>query len=209
MYAYIKGTVTGLGSDSVVLDNNGIGYRISVPGTLIDELSIGDERKLYTYFSVREDAMQLFGFLREDDLEVFRLLLGVSGIGPKGALGVLGVMDADDLRLAVLSDDVAAIAKAPGIGKKTAQKVILELRDKLDLEDALTKKSEHAAEKGDRSVPHIYKVLRQEAVKQCALDCIWVNVEEDLGIQGLRELKFAYHPEYLLRKFIATEREEP
>lgn len=150
MYAYIKGTVTGLGSDSVVLDNNGIGYRISVPGTLIDELSIGDERKLYTYFSVREDAMQLFGFLREDDLEVFRLLLGVSGIGPKGALGVLGVMDADDLRLAVLSDDVAAIAKAPGIGKKTAQKVILELRDKLDLEDALTKKSEHAAEKGDR-----------------------------------------------------------
>ena len=65
------------------------------------------------------------------------------------------------------------------------------------------------AEKGDRSVPHLYKVLRQEAVKQCALDCIWVNVEEDLGIQGLRELKFAYHPEYLLRKFIATEREEP
>lgn len=141
MYAYIKGTVEEIGSDSAVIDNNGIGYRVFIPGSAAQQLRIGEEVKLHTHFSVREDAMQLFGFLTRDDLEVFRLLIGVSGIGPKGALGILTVMDADDLRFAVLGEDAAGIARAPGIGKKTAQKVIIELRDKLDLEDAFEKKA--------------------------------------------------------------------
>jgi Holliday junction DNA helicase RuvA len=133
-------------TDSVVLENNGIGYNVLVPANFTEGLSIGDEVTAYTHFSVREDAMQLFGFRTEDELGIFRLLLTVSGIGPKGALGVLTGMSADELRFAVLADDAAAIAKAPGIGKKTAQKVIIELKDKLDLQEAFDAKVRHAEE---------------------------------------------------------------
>jgi Holliday junction DNA helicase RuvA len=145
MFAYIRGTVAALESDSVILDHQGIGYRIYVPSAVLAELSVGEERKLHTYFAVREDAMQLYGFLTADDLELFRLLIGVSGIGPKGALGILGVMSGDELRFAVLSEDAAGLSKAPGIGEKTAQKVIIELKDKLDLMDAFEKKAAHTA----------------------------------------------------------------
>ena len=100
--------------------------------------------KLYTYLNVKEDALQLYGFLTRDDLEVFRLLIGVSGIGPKGALGILSGLTPDELRFAVMSNDVKAISAAPGIGKKTAEKLILELKDKLRIEDVL----EHAASEG-------------------------------------------------------------
>lgn len=146
MYAYIKGILAAVRTESVVLENNGIGYNVLVPAHFTEGLAIGDEVTAYTHFSVREDAMQLFGFRSEDELEIFRLLLTVSGIGPKGALGVLNGLTADELRFAVLSDDAASIAKAPGIGKKTAQKIILELKDKLDLEEAFEKKAAGAAE---------------------------------------------------------------
>ena len=98
---------------------------------------MGEEIKLHTYLNVREDAMQLFGFLTRDDLEVFRLVIGVNGIGPKGGLNILSQLTPDDLRFAVLSGDVKAISAGPGIGKKTAEKLILELKDKLKLEDTL------------------------------------------------------------------------
>ncbi len=148
MYAYLKGEVVRIRDDSLVLDNNGIGYRILVPSSVLESgIRKGDEVLLYTYFAVREDAMLLYGFLSEDDLEMFRLLLGVSGIGPKGALGVMSGLTADTLRFAVLSGDAATIAKAPGIGKKTAQKIILELKDKVDLEDAFEKKVSHTEER--------------------------------------------------------------
>ena len=101
---------------------------------------------MYTYLNVREDAMILYGFLTKDDLIVFKLLLGVSGIGPKGALAILSVMTTDDLRFAVLGDDAKAISKAPGIGAKTAQRLILELKDKLSLEDAFEQKLSHNAQ---------------------------------------------------------------
>ena len=105
--------------------------------------------RLYTYLNVREDAMILYGFLTKDDLRVFKLLIGVNGIGPKGALAVLSVMTTDDLRFAVLGDDAKAIAKAPGIGAKTAQRVILELKDKLSLEEAFELKSEHVSRQNE------------------------------------------------------------
>ena len=147
MYAYIKGTVEGIGADYLIVENAGIGYRIFVPYSVADRVVKGEEYQFFTHFSVREDAMQLFGFLTQDDLDLYRMLLGVSGIGPKGALGILSVMDADDLRFAVLSEDAAGIAKAPGIGRKTAQKVIIELKDKLNLEDAFEKKAAHTEQK--------------------------------------------------------------
>ena len=119
MYAYIKGTLEETGEDYIVVEAGGIGYQIFTTGQTFQYLpSMGEEVKVYTYLHVREDAMILFGFLTKDDLFVFRLLLGVSGIGPKGALAILSVMTTDDLRFAVLGDDAKAIAKAPGVGAK-------------------------------------------------------------------------------------------
>ena len=124
MYAYIKGTLEETGEDYIVVEAGGIGYQIFTTGQTFQYLpSMGEEVKVYTYLHVREDAMILFGFLTKDDLFVFRLLLGVSGIGPKGALAILSVMTTDDLRFAVLGDDAKAIAKAPGVGAKTAQRL--------------------------------------------------------------------------------------
>ena len=141
MIGYIKGTIAEITPDRLVLENGGIGYEIFVPSSILDSgARQGQELKVYTYLHVREDALQLFGFRSRDELQVYRLLLGISGIGPKAAIGILSAMSVDTLRFAVLSDDAAAIAKAPGIGKKTAQKLILELKDKFSLEEAFEKK---------------------------------------------------------------------
>lgn len=141
MIAFLKGEVADITDGSVVLDVNGVGYEVLVPGQLLSMLEgIGQELKLYTYMQVREDAVVLFGFLTRDDLQMFKMLTGVNGVGPKAGLSILSALGADDLRFAVLADDAKKIAKAPGIGVKTAQKIILELKDKLDLEDAFEKK---------------------------------------------------------------------
>ena len=141
MIGYIKGTIAEITPDRLVLENGGIGYEIFVPSSILDSgARQGQELKVYTYLHVREDALQLFGFRSRDELQVYRLLLGISGIGPKAAIGILSAMSVDTLRFAVLADDAAAIAKAPGIGKKTAQKLILELKDKFSLEEAFEKK---------------------------------------------------------------------
>jgi len=133
---YIKGKVVDVTQNSIIVENNGIGYEIFVPLSVIDRAGqAGNEIKIYTYMHVREDLLQLFGFLDKDGLEVFKLLITVSGIGPKGALGILGVMSASDLKFAVLAGDAKTISKAPGIGAKTAGKLILELKDKMRFED--------------------------------------------------------------------------
>lgn len=153
MYSYIKGELVEVLEDSIVVENNGIGYNIRIPGSILDSLDgIGQTVKIYTYTYIREDAMLLYGFRSRDDLHVFRLLIGVNGIGPRGALAILSVMTPDDLRFAVLGEDDKTIAKAPGIGKKTAQRLIIELKDKLDLEEAFTIKSTHEADKGSDSM---------------------------------------------------------
>ena len=147
MIGYVKGILEEADDQCIIVDNHGIGYRIFVPGSVFSgAIPIGQEVKIYTYLNVKEDAMQLYGFWNKDDLQMFRLLLGVNGIGPKAALGVLAGLTSDELRFAVLSDDVKALSKAPGIGKKTAQKLILELKDKLKLEDAFEKKLAHEQE---------------------------------------------------------------
>ena len=137
MLSYIIGEVAEISADTVVVENNGIGFNIKTSAITIDSLPpVGDMVRIYTYLHVREDAMQIFGFLSKDELEVFKLLLNVNGIGPKGALGILSAISTDDLRFAVLSDDVNLIKSCPGVGAKTAQKLIIELKDKLRLEDA-------------------------------------------------------------------------
>lgn len=149
MIAFLKGKVVSVSESRLVLDVNDVGFQISITSRDATRMpSVGHQVLLYTYLSVREDAMQLFGFLSEDDLEIYRLLIGVSGIGPKAGLGILSVLSADDLRFAVLADDAKAIARAPGVGNKTAQKLILELKDKLSLEEAIEKKLDNAADGG-------------------------------------------------------------
>lgn len=138
MYAYIKGTLEEITEEAVVVETGGIGYNIKVSTTTADLLpGIGSEVKIYTYTLVREDAFSLYGFLTRDDLEIFKKLITVSGIGPKGGLAILSVMSADALRFAVAAGDAKAIVKAPGVGKKTAERVVLELRDKISIEDTL------------------------------------------------------------------------
>ncbi|MGI6007815.1 MAG: Holliday junction branch migration protein RuvA [Ruminococcus sp.] len=145
MIVYVKGKTVGIGKDYAVVENGGIGYRIFMPGSMLEYLHTGMEVKIHTYYHVREDAVQLFGFLTEEDLNLFRLLIGVNGIGPKAALGILSALSSEEIQFAVLSEDVKVLAKAPGIGKKTAQKLILELKDKLDLEDIFEQKKAGAA----------------------------------------------------------------
>lgn len=138
MITYIRGILEGMEEDKVIVDVGGVGYGIYMAGTAMGRLpALGKEVKIHTYLHVKEDLMQLYGFLTRDELRVFRLLIGVSGIGPKGGLGILSALGPDDLRFAVASNDVKAIQAAPGIGKKTAEKLILELKDKLKLENAL------------------------------------------------------------------------
>ena len=138
MYAYLKGTLEEITEDNIVVEVGSIGYNVKVSTTTADLLpGLGSEVKIYTYTLVREDTFSLYGFLTRDDLEIFKKLITVNGIGPKGGLAILSVMNADALRFAIMAGDAKSIAKAPGIGNKTAERVILDLRDKVSLEDTL------------------------------------------------------------------------
>lgn len=132
MISYITGRLAETSAELIVVETNGFGMNIKVPASVIPGLpAIGSEVKIYTYMYVREDMINLYGFLSRDDLEFFKLMLNVSGIGPKGALSILSHATPDELRLAILTDDEKKIASAPGIGKKTAQRLVLELKDKI------------------------------------------------------------------------------
>ena len=140
MVSYVRGELVAIEEEKVIIDVNGVGFGIFMPAQSMNYLPpIGEEVRLHTYMNVREDAIHLFGFLTKDDLKVFKLVIGVSGIGPKGGLSILSQLSPDDLRFAVMANDSKAIAKAPGIGKKTAEKLIIELKDKLSIEDVLNK----------------------------------------------------------------------
>lgn len=145
MIQFIRGRLDCIEEDRILVDVGGVGYGIFMPVQAMSLLpQTGSEVKIYTYLNVKEDAMQLFGFLTKEDLKIFKLLIRVNGIGPKGGQAVLSVLSPDDLRFAVLSGDVKAISAAPGIGKRTAEKIILELKDKLNIEDALEHTRESA-----------------------------------------------------------------
>ncbi|WZL83101.1 Holliday junction branch migration protein RuvA [Vallitaleaceae bacterium 9-2] len=136
MISYIHGILVAKREDSVIIECQHIGYEIFVPLSVISQLpSIGSEVKMHTELYVREDVLRLYGFISDDDIDVFRKLISVSGIGPKGALGILSTLTPDDLRLAIMTDDSKRISQAKGIGKKTAEKLIIELKDKLKVVD--------------------------------------------------------------------------
>ena len=131
MIGYERGIVTHLFKESCYVDVHGVGYRVHVPTTTRQQLIEGQEATLFTYLNVREDAMQLYGFWTEDEYELFILLISVSGIGPKVGLGILSGMTPEAFKLAVINGQVQQLTKLPGIGKKSAERLVLELKDKL------------------------------------------------------------------------------
>ena len=164
MISYLVGTVAAVTETKLILEVNQIGFQVFISSRDASRMpGRGDQVKIHTYLNVKEDAMQLFGFLTRDDLHVFKLLIGVNGIGPKGGQAILSVLSPDDLRFAVMANDVKAISAAPGIGKKTAEKLILELKDKLSIEDAL----EHAAasDHSASAAPDTFHEVASEAIQ--------------------------------------------
>lgn len=154
MIGYVKGIVTMILEDSVILENQGIGYRIRTSARELESLSREQEVVMYTYMYVREDEISLYGFTSQESLKAFRQLIAISGIGPKAAMSILSTLSVEELRMAILSQDAKAIAKANGIGVKGAQRIIMELKDKLTLSDISlpTVSSYSACQKNDKDV---------------------------------------------------------
>ena len=143
MYAYLNGKIADKATNYVVIDVGGIGYKVFMSQTAIDKLpDIGSIQKVHTYYYVREDNISLYGFLTNEELRMFELLLSVSGIGAKSAIQILSAISPSSFALAVISNDVSKMVKIPGIGKKTAERIILELKDKLKTEEAIGKEEE-------------------------------------------------------------------
>ena len=134
MIAFLKGELSAIYDDRVIIEVSGVGYNVLMPYSCISLLpGIGNIVKIYTYLSVREDAMWLYGFNTSDELDLYKLLITVNGIGPKAALQLMSYLSIEDLKFAILSSDSKTISKAPGIGPKTAQRLIIDLKDKIDL----------------------------------------------------------------------------
>ena len=136
MIAYVNGIIEYIEEGLCVVDVGGIGMNVYISGSTMDRMpGIGEAVKLYTYTSVKEDSFTLYGFLSRDELSLFKMLITVNGIGPKGGLSILSVMTPDDLRFAIMAGDSKSISAAPGIGKKTAERITLELRDKIKVSE--------------------------------------------------------------------------
>ena len=198
MISYIKGMVTDIEENAAIVECAGIGYRIfTTPQVLQEDLRIDRDIAMYTHLQVKEDDMQLYGFASRDDLRIFKLLISVNGIGPKAGLGVLSGLSADEIRFAVLSEDIATISKAPGVGKKTAQKLILELKDKLDLQDAFEQKltnqkanSSNAANEAQRETVEALTALGYSAAKALkAVRQIDITEDDDVSVLLKEALK--------------------
>ena len=136
MIAYVNGIIEYIEEGLCVVDVGGVGMNVYISGSTMDRMpGIGEAVKLYTYTSVKEDSFTLYGFLSRDELSLFKMLITVNGIGPKGGLSILSVMTPDDLRFAIMAGDSKSISAAPGIGKKTAERITLELRDKIKVSE--------------------------------------------------------------------------
>lgn len=153
MFYYLSGTVAHIGPNLAVIDCGGVGYACMTTTTTLSTLKKGEKGKLFTHLNVREDGVELFGFAGQDELNLFRLLLGVSGVGPKAALSILSASTPANLALSIITGDEKALTVAPGIGKKIAQRVILELKDKLAKDQSFAGAGESYAGTGVTVIP--------------------------------------------------------
>lgn len=131
MIAYLKGNVINKDLNSIILEIAGIGYRVFINENLLSSISLNQEIEIYTHHQVKEDASDLYGFRSKSDLELFELLISVSGVGPKSALGILNLASSHDIKEAIMTGDSASLTKVSGIGKKTAERLVLELKNKV------------------------------------------------------------------------------
>ncbi len=158
MIGYLKGVISHIFVNSCFIDVHGVGYRTYAPASTLDTLCAGQEAMLYTYMSVREDAIILYGFATQDEYDLFMLLIGVNGVGPKVALGILSAGTADSFRLAVHQKDIKGLTKMPGIGKKTAERIVLELQDKIG---PVASEDAGAADLGNSAAPGLSDILAE------------------------------------------------
>jgi len=141
MFYYLNGTATVIGTGFLVLDVGGVGYKLTVSDNTSRQVKAGDKTKLFTYLAIREDDIELFGFSDETELDTFKMLISVSGIGPKNAISVLSQFTPDELAMAVIAEDAKSISKSNGIGPKTAARIVLELKDKISRSPLVSSKS--------------------------------------------------------------------
>lgn len=158
MIGYLKGVISHIFVNSCFIDVHGVGYRTYAPASTLDTLCVGQEAMLYAYMSVREDAIVLYGFATQDEYDLFMLLIGVNGVGPKVALGILSAGTADSFRLAVHQKDIKGLTKMPGIGKKTAERIVLELQDKIG---PVASEDAGAADLGNSAAPGLSDILAE------------------------------------------------
>jgi Holliday junction DNA helicase RuvA len=185
MYYYVNGTVAELEGGLAVIDCGGVGYACATTNYTLSQLKKGVQAKLYTYLNVREDAMELFGFADQSELRSFKLLIGVSGVGPRAALSILSAVTPQQLALAVVTEDEKALTAANGIGKKTAQRVILELKDKLAGEEAFTSGTKGGVSVA-AAVPHSKKSEAQAALAVLGYGSAEINAAlKDIDVDAL------------------------
>ena len=178
MYAFFKGTIADTEEDALIVEVNSIGYRIYVPQDMILSSKIGSSITVYTYTCVREDAFILYGFSSKEDLSLFKLLITVSGVGPKMGLAILSSMDSNSIRTAIIMQDAKLLSSAPGVGAKTAGRIILELKDKVNPLDIIS------ASKDDVTNEAVIN-LRQEAYEAL----ISLGVSNLKATQALNEIE--------------------
>lgn len=199
MISYLTGQVTFTGEHFVFLDVNHVGYQVFLTSRDLARIpqNAGDI-KIFTHLYLKEDFIQLYGFLDMEDLELFQLLINVSGIGPKAGIGILSTLSADDVRFAVLSEDIKTITKAPGIGKKTAQRLILDLKDKISLEDAFEKKVSKATEQMPQE--------NQEAVDEAVLALTALGYSNSDALRAVRgiEIRQEWSAEDIIKEALKT-----
>ncbi len=199
MIGYIKGTIEEILADSVVLENNGIGYHIYTSGMVLNSITgMHQKMKLFTYMYVREDELSLFGFPTKEELDTFKLLLGVNGIGPKAALAVLTVLSVKELALAIMAGDTKAITKANGIGAKGAGRIIMELKDKLKLDDLFVAQEDGSAEGAAGSMAD----ARGGGVQDTVLALVSLGYSEFEAVKAVKQIPGAdsMEPEALLKE---------
>lgn len=189
MYAYIKGTLEIKASDHVVVEANGVGYRIFMSGNTIQRLGeLNSNVKVFTHYHVREDNISLYGFYNLEELRMFELLISVSGVGAKSAIAILSNITPSAFALAVISNDIKALTKLPGIGAKSAQRIILELKDKLKTEETIAAESDFEIQTvlaKDDNMHEAISALQvlgypvKEATKAVSsIDCTGLSVED-------------------------------
>lgn len=193
LISYIKGIITYKTNTFVVVECNGIGYKIFVSSATLSSLNENETIMIYTFMNVKEDDISLFGFLTQQEQTIFHQLLSVSGIGPKGALAFLSEMTPEEIIIAILSEDIKTLSKAPGIGKKTAQRLILELKDKVKTEEITQQTSQKDTSEKWEAVEALTSLgySRSEAVQ--AVNACYkegLSVEETLKLSFKKLTKF-------------------